>query len=472
MNIIGRKKEQEVLEKLSNSNKPEFLVVYGRRRVGKTYLIKQYFNNKFSFYATGLLNQNMKGQLLAFNNSLINSGYGDKSAIKTWFEAFNRLINLIESENIKRDSKTNKIVIFLDETPWLDTPKSDFKSALDYFWNSYASTNPDILLIVCGSATSWIVNNILTDKGGFYNRITKKMLIMPFTLSECNQFYKENNILFSNKQVIESYMIFGGIPYYLDLLDKRISLAQNVDELLFKENGELHYEYAHLFSSLFKKSNKHLAIVNELSKRKYGMTRNELSSIDSIGGGSTLTITLSELEECGFIRKYHDYKSSKNNPLYQLIDPFVLFANEFIKNEKIDSWMEYINTPSYYSWCGYSFEIVCLNHIEKIKELLGISGVSSNNYSFRGNYNNKGAQIDLVIDRKDDVINICEMKYSNGLFEIDKDYEEALMNKINVFRNVTKTKKALRLTLVTNEGLSHNKYSDIVINEINFEEIL
>ena len=472
MEIIGRNKEQDILSKLSESNKPEFLVVYGRRRVGKTFLIKQYFNNKFSFYATGLLNEKTKGQLAAFNNSLVKYGLKNKKKLENWMDAFSMLTDLIESGNIIRDSKTNKIVIFIDEAPWLDTARSDFKSALDYFWNSYASSNPDILLIVCGSATSWIVNNILTDKGGFYNRVTKKMLISPFTIDECNEYYKKNNIVFSNRQVIESYMIFGGIPYYLNLLDKRLSLAQNVDELIFNENGELHFEINHLFSSLFKHSSIHSSIIDELAKRKKGISRKELVDNMKISSGSGLTTALKELEECGFIRKYNDYKFQKNNPIYQMIDPFTLFAYEFLLNGKVYSWMEYLNTPGYYSWRGYSFEILCLNHISKIKEVLGISGVISKEYSFFESYKNKGAQIDLIIDRNDDVINICEIKCSNTEYEVDKDYETDLLNKIDVFRNVTKTKKALRLTMITNEGLVHNKYSDIIMNEINFSEII
>ena len=472
MEIIGRKKEQDILEKLSESSRPEFLVVYGRRRVGKTYLIKQYFNNRFSFYATGLLKEKTKGQLAAFNQSLLKYGSKNKTRLENWFDAFSRLVELIDSGDIARDLKTNKIVLFIDEAPWLDTPKSDFKSALDYFWNTYASTNPDILLIICGSATSWIMNNILKDKGGFYNRVTKKMLISPFTLNECNEYYKMNNIVFSDRQIIESYMIFGGIPYYLNLLDKRLSLAQNVDELIFSENGELHYEIDHLFSSLFKHSNIHNSVIDELAKKKKGITRSELLERLDVKSGAGLTTALGELEECGFIRKYYDYKQAKNNPIYQMIDPFSLFAYEFLLKNKAKSWMEYLNTPSYYSWCGYSFEILVLNHISLIKELLGISGVLSNEYSFTGTYNGKGAQIDLIIDRNDEVINLCEIKYSDGKYEIDKEYEENLINKINVFKNCTNTKKGIRLTMITKDGLVHNEYSNLVVNEISFNEIL
>lgn len=266
--MVGRKKEQKLLNDCLYSDRAEFLVVYGRRRVGKTYLIKEYFNNSFSFYATGLANAKTKEQLKVFNESLVECGGEDKKVPADWYDMFGKLKKFLQRECVRRDPVSGKRVIFLDELPWMDTARSDFKSALEYFWNSWASAQKDILLIVCGSATSWIIDNLLSDKGGFYNRVTRQMHLMPFTLNECRELFEENGVTMTKQQVIESYMVFGGIPYYLNCFDRRLSLAQNIDELLFKQTGQLYYEYDRLLGSLFKKWERHAAILTALSKKK------------------------------------------------------------------------------------------------------------------------------------------------------------------------------------------------------------
>ena len=471
MKIIGRKNEKEKLLRCLNSKNPEFVVVYGRRRVGKTYLIREFFNKQFSFYATGLTDEKTKGQLRAFNESLINYGNKQKELPKDWFEAFSRLRELLESPKVYREPINNKRVIFLDELPWMDTARSDFKSALDYFWNSWGSAQDDLVLIVCGSATSWIINNLLSGKKGFHNRVTKRIRLAPFTLKECEELFALNDIVMTRSQMIESYMVFGGIPYYLNLMDSRLSLAQNINELCFKEYGELHSEYYNLFRSLFVKPEKHMAILEELAKKKDGITRSELAKIKTIGGGSVLTKDLRELEECGFIRRFSNYTKEENDALYQLIDPFTLFAVNFIESKKCTSWNEYINSPGYNSWRGNSFEIVCLNHIDQIKASLGISGVETNVYSWRSSRSEKGAQIDLIIDRKDGVINLCEMKYTNEEYALDRDEYYKIQNRLATFQKETAVNKAIHVTLVSGNGFKRNKYSEIVQNTIVGEEL-
>ena len=264
MKIVGRKREKDILMQCLKSKRPEFAVVYGRRRVGKTYLIREYFNKRFSFYSTGLTDEKTKGQLRAFNESLLLYGSTDKEAPKDWFEAFSRLRVLLCSEKVYREPIGGKRVIFLDELPWMDTARSDFKSALDYFWNSWASAQEDIVLIVCGSATSWIINNLLTSRKGFHNRVTRRIQLLPFSLAECEELFELNDVVMTRNQMIESYMVFGGIPLYMNLFDSRLSLAQNINELCFKEYGELHNEYDNLFYSLFDKPEKHMAIIEAL----------------------------------------------------------------------------------------------------------------------------------------------------------------------------------------------------------------
>ncbi len=467
MNIIGRKEEQKILKECIESGKSEFLVVYGRRRVGKTFLVKEYFDNVFAFYATGVNGVGLSDQLQYFNDSLKEYGSTEKSAPKSWREAFSRLKKLLQKEDVAKDPLTGRKIVFLDELPWMDTPKSGFLAALDYFWNSWASSQKDIALIVCGSATSWIIGNILYDKGGLYNRITRQIHLMPFNLGECEAFYRANGIQMDRYETIQSYMIFGGIPYYMGLLSRRMSFVQNIDALLFDERGSLNNEYDRLFGSLFRNPEKHAKIINALATRRIGLTRKELVTEAQISDGLLLTKTLRELCECGFLRKYGNITKNVREAYYQIIDPFILFNIAFLQKKKITSWAKYSATPGYYSWSGLAFEIVCLNHVPQIKKALGISGVDSTEYAWR----NSNAQIDLVIDRADSVINLCEVKFSAKEYSIDDGYAKNLRNKIEEFRNETKTRKAVHLTFITASGLVHNSHSGIVTNEVDVDDL-
>ena len=471
MKIIGRKREKDGLMQCLVSKRPEFVVVYGRRRVGKTYLIREYFNKMFSFYTTGITDSKTKGQLRAFGESLIEYGCEDKTVPKDWFEAFARLKKLLEGDRVYREPISNKRVVFLDELPWMDTARSDFKSALDYFWNSWASAREDILLIVCGSATSWIINNLLTDKKGFHNRITRQLHLAPFSLAECEELFELNDVVMTRAQMIESYMVFGGVPHYLNLMDSRLSPAQNIDELCFKEYGYLHNEYYNLFRSLYDKPEKHMAILERLAAHMGGMTRSELSKVPEIGGGSVLTKDLRELEECGFIRRYNNFSKGEKESFYQLTDPFTLFSIRFINNKKFDSWNTYINTPGYNSWRGNSFEIVCLNHINQIKGALGISGIETNEFAWRSTSAEDRAQIDLIISRKDGVINLCEMKYTNEEYALDSEEYKKLLNRLSKFQKETGTKEAVHMTLICGNGYKRNKYSGIIQNLITGDDL-
>lgn len=448
------------------SERPEFIAIYGRRRVGKTYLVKEYFNNQFSFYATGLSEEKTKSQLKAFHESLMAYGSKERQQPKDWFEAFSRLKEILTSADVYREPVNNKLVVFLDELPWMDTARSDFKSALDFFWNSFGSSKEDLLLIVCGSATSWIIDNLLKNRKGFHNRLTRQIHMMPFSVSECEDLLRNNGMVLTRGQIIECYMTFGGIPYYLNLLDRRLSLAQNIEELCFKNYGSLQNEYDNLFSSLFKKPEKHMAVIEALAQTKEGKTRQSLIKLLKIESGSVLSNNLIELEQCGFVRKYTNFMKSKNEAFYQLIDPFVLFNLKFLKKKEYGSWMSYLNSPSYNAWRGNAFEIVCLNHIPQIKFALGISGVETMEYAWKSTSSGSGAQIDLLIDRKDGVINLCEMKFSNGIYEISRDEYEKLQSRLSSFQKESKTSKAIHITLISANGLSRNKYSGIVQNII------
>ena len=396
-------------------------------------------------------------------------GCTERTIPKDWFEAFSRVEKILEKAD-GGNYITGKKVVFLDELPWMDTPKSDFKSALDYFWNSWGSSRKDLLFIVCGSATSWIINNIIKDTGGFYNRVTRQIHLMPFCLDECEKLLESNGVNMPRKQIIESYMVFGGIPYYLNYLKPSLSLAQNIDSLFFHENSPLKFEFNQLFAALFRNSDHYIEIINVLAKRKNGASRNDLLGQKTLVKGKELTKCLQELEQCGFIRKYQSI-SRKSESVYQLIDSLTLFHLTFIDGKKSDSWLDFINSPSYYAWCGLAFERVCLMHTKQIKKALGINGISSNDYSWRSTGADSGAQIDLLIDRKDNVINLCEMKFCNDEFVIDSQYEKELMQKINAFKSETKTRKALLPTMVTMFGIKDNIHSKAIICNITGDDL-
>lgn len=464
MNMIGRKKEIDRIDRAMQSGKPEFIAVYGRRRIGKTFLIKEYFNNQFSFYASGSTQAKTNRQKLkAFHHALQEYGCREKKTPQDWLEAFDRLKAILVSEDVKRDRATGRRVIFLDELPWFDTGKSDFRMALDLFWNTWASSQTDICLIICGSATSWIINRIIKDRGGFHNRLTGQIHLAPFNLRECGEFLRAKGMDLPKDQIIKAYMVFGGVPYYYNLLDRRLSLDQNIQALFFEQQGELRDEYAVLFNALFSNSQKHEKLIECMAKLRRGMSRIELSEMSGINNGGSLSEPLSELEQCGFIREYRAYNKSSYGKLYQVIDPFTLFHITFVQNKKFESWMQFIGTPAFYTWEGFAFETVCLNHIDQIKQALGISGISAQVYSWQGKASTgrKGAQIDLLIDRADSTVSLCEMKYTMEPFSIDEDYKNNLVNKRELFRDSTQTKKAVNIVMISANGVKKTGYYDI-----------
>jgi AAA+ ATPase superfamily predicted ATPase len=458
MPLVGREKEKERLARLLASDKSEFLALYGRRRVGKTYLIKEFFNNKFTFYVTGVVgepNAGFREQLDSFAAALFAHGYIGKPLLKSWADAFHCLEELIES----REGSAKKI-LFIDEMPWLDTRRSRFVPALDHFWNSFASSRKDIVLVACGSATSWIMDKLLKNKGGLHNRVTMRIRLEPFTLKECEEYYSGNGLVMNRYQMVESYMILGGVPYYLSLMDSRLSLAENIDSLFFAKSAPLRDEYEVLYHSLFKEAGTHVKIVEALGTKAKGLTRKEIEKHTGLPDGGSLTRALSELDLSGFIRRYGSFPRRERGAVYQLTDSYTLYYFNFIrKNNDPHFWQKYCITPGHAAWTGYAFELVCLAHVEQIKSRLGATLAIANVWSWRSERHKPGAQIDLVIDRSDGVINLCEMKYLNSEFSIDSAYAKALRNKRSVFLAETKTKKTLHTALVTTYGLMRNEHA-------------
>lgn len=470
--LIGRVAEQRLLESYIQSDKSEFIAVYGRRRVGKTFLIRKVISDRACFMMSGMENVTTDDQLLNF--SMVLSRYcTSMTKYTTWLDAFEALIKYLVS------LPEGRKIVFIDEMPWLDTPDSKFVSALEHFWNDWASARSDIKLIVCGSATSWMMDNLINNHGGLHNRVTHQLLLEPFSLGECREYFTHYGFGYSNREVVDCYMALGGIPYYLSLMDKTKSVAQNIDQLFFSNTGELRNEMLNLFRSLFRHSEAYLTIIQSLSKKSKGLTRAELLEATKLNNNARFTTMLEELEYCRFIRKYQDYGNKKRQTTYQLIDPFVHFYYSIIANNQYHDeqyWSHSILSPAYHTWSGLAFEILCLNHIQQIKSALGISGIQTKVYSWRSSTqqlasNAKGAQIDLIIDRADNCINVCEMKFAMDKYAITKSYEESLRNKLYQFSQNIGARKTLRLTLITSYGVLPNQHSYIVQNELTMDDL-
>ena len=468
--LIGRKAEQQILRSALNSDTSEFVAVYGRRRIGKTFLIRETFDYRFTFQHTGLAKGRTKDQLFSFAISLRDAGYDECPIPQSWLEAFSLLSTLL------KNATDEKKIVFLDELPWMDTARSGFLSAFEHFWNGWASARKDILLIICGSATSWIINKVINDHGGLHNRITRQIALQPFTLAECERYTQSRQLEMSRYQLAECYIIWGGIPYYWSLLEKGKSLAQNIDQLFFQRNGKLAHEFDHLYKSLFRYPAIYLDIVTLLGQKKVGMTREELIDAGKLTNNGALSKALDELEYCGFIRKYNNYGNKTKLALYQLIDNYTLFYFKFIqqnRNNDVHFWSASIDSPVHRVWCGLAFERLCLAHIQQIKAKLGITGILSNVYAWRkeGNESGPGTQIDLLIDRNDQVINLCEMKYSLSAYSLTADYEQQLRQKKSIFIEQTQTHKAVHLTFVSTFGLLPNAYAGSIQQEVVLDDL-
>lgn len=465
-NIIGREKECGKLQSCLDSTASQLIIVYGRRRVGKTFLINQFFEDNFSFKVTGIFGKSKEMQLQTFAASLTNY-FGEPYATpQKWLDAFNLL-----RQKLSLLPKDKKMILFFDEFPWLDTQKSDFLAAFEWFWNDWGCAQNNIVCIVCGSATSWMVEHIDHNKGGLFNRQNLRLYLEPFNLYQTKQFLLKKHIDWSDYDIAQCYMIMGGIPFYLDLIDKEYSLNKNVDDLFFKNHGTLWDEFNHLYNTLFSNSEQYIKIVETLATKRIGLTRQELSENAELPQNGVLTKALENLVYSGFVRSYPFYGNKKKQTVFQLCDYYTLFYLKFLKDNSgkdENYWSNSYNSSSRKAWAGFTFEQLCRDHVAQIKQKLYIAGVlsSESTWFIKADENHDGAQIDMVIDRKDRVINICEMKFADDEFIIDKEYEQNLRRKINRFIEATGTKKSIQLTMVTTYGVKKNMYSSRITNEV------
>ena len=469
--FVGREKEQEILKEIVYDGRSHFVAVYGRRRIGKTYLIREFYNNRFTFQHAGLASGGLREQLFVFAASLKEAGCICKRTPTDWLEAFEYLKDVI------RESKEEKKIIFIDELSWMDTPKSGLITAVENFWNGFASGRKDIVFIVCASATSWMMSKVVHNKGGLYNRLTEQIYLRAFSLGECEEMVRKLGLNFNRIQILQYYMIFGGVPFYWNFLKKGLSMTQNIDAILFAEDAPLRDEFRYLYASVYKNPDHYIKIIEALGTRKAGMTREEIIESTNLSNSGDLSVKLKELEDCDFIRTYYAYGMKKKNAIYQLTDCFTLFYYKFLVDHPTDEhfWSNQINTPKVNTWMGLAFERVCLAHVGQIKKKLGISGVLTDVNSWyckadkdRGLF---GSQIDLLLIRRDQVINLCEIKYSDSEIAISEKFDRSIRNKISDLQNATNTKYAIFPTLITTFGMVDNSYASGVQSVVTMEDL-
>ncbi len=471
--LIGRVEEQALLARNENSGQAELVVVYGRRRVGKTYLVRAVFEKQMAFELSGIHNASLSHQLENFRTALSEvSGKLPLAKPGSWIEAFSMLTNYL-TPLVKKQRR----VVFIDEFPWLSTPRSGFIQAFENFWNTWASRQKNLIIVICGSAAAWMIQKVINNKGGLHNRVTRRIRLLPFTLSETKAFFSERKINLDQYQVLQIYMVIGGIPQYLKEVEKGESAMQAIDRICFTKDGLLHQEFKNLFLSLFDDATYHMAVIRVLANKSHGLTRTEIIKACKLTSGGGTTKILDELTESGFITPYIPFDRAAKDSIYKLTDEYSHFYVKFMEGNRINgagSWIKFSAGTSWKSWSGNAFESVCMKHILQIKKALGIQGVhtETSTWRYHPKKGEQGAQIDLLIDRQDKCINICEMKFSTTAYEITKSYAKELENKQRVLREKTGTRKTLFLTMVTTYGVKNaDSIPGLIQNEVTMEAL-
>lgn len=472
--IIGREAEIAKISDALNSDASEFIAIYGRRRIGKTFLIKEMFAQQFCFSFTGIEENNTRQQLAEFHRSLLRQGLSKCAKPQNWFDAFDMLRSLLESKT-GNPKFNHKKIVFLDELPWMDAKGSNFVQALGHFWNDWAAWTGDVLLIICSSATSWMLKKVFSNHGGLYNRVTHQIYLGPFSLNECEKYCKARRFNWTRNLITEAYMILGGVPYYWTMLDPHKSLSSNIDELFFSHRAQMGIEYNALFKSLFNNSEKHEAIVGALIQKKSGMTAKELSDKTGIGMSASFSNILGDLKASGFIHEIPQPTKRERGAIYQIADNFILFYHNFLHKKKCQSnfWTSHHGTGIVNSWRGLAFERVCAQHINQIQKALGIGGVYCEYFAWAAKENESfpAMQCDMIIDRADNMVNICEMKYTDGPYAITPAYLSELNLRRSRYQQEIAPKKGVQLTMVVSSGLVRNPQSMEINSVITLDDL-
>ncbi len=471
--FVGRIEEKKILNKALQSNEGELVAILGRRRVGKTYLVRSAYKNRIKFEMIGIQNGTLQEQLQHFANRL---NYHAKPIFplripSNWLDAFNQLMLYFESQDL-----SEKVVLFFDEFPWINTRRSGFLKAFGVFWNTWASQN-NVVVVICGSAASWMIQKVVRDRGGLHNRITRRIHLEPFNLAETKAFFRSQSFNLNHYQIVQLYMSMGGIPHYLKEVDGSQSAAQNIDRTFFSKSGFLKEEFDMLYPALFENAEIHIKIIRLLAEKWKGLTRKEIIQLGKFSNGGTISKVLEELTHSGFITPFYTFGKKKNGMRYRLMDEYSIFYLKFIEDKRLGEvgmWKKFSQTQTYKIWTGFAFENLCFRHISQIKKALQIAGIYSESSTYQSQTleGRAGAQIDLLINRNDHVINLLELKFYNTDFVVSKEYAKKLRKKMAIFQANTETRKQLFWTLLTTFGLEENEHSIGLIDQVLTMDVL
>lgn len=473
--LVARHREREILDEALHSPQAELVALYGRRRVGKTFLVRQVLAEQICFELVGMHEVNLRTQLASFATSLAraHASPAPLAPPTDWLAAFEQLRRFLEPRLRKKASE--KLVVFFDEVPWLASRRSGFLSAFEHFWNAWATQQPGLVVVLCGSAASWMLENVVRQRGGLHNRVTRRLRVEPFSLADTEELLLSRGVRLGRYQTLLLTMALGGVPHYLTQVRRGESAVQAIDRLCFTNDGLLRTEFEHLYASLFEQADRHEAVVRALAKKRRGLTRTALLEAAKLGSGGAATRVLDELEEAGFILQMPRLGRGRREAVYWLSDEYSLFYLTWIEGRRGDiDWLRRQGTPAWRAWSGLAFEALALKHVRAIKVALGISGVetTSGSWERRGTRDAEGAQLDLIIERADACLNLCELKFSEAPFAIDKAYARELKRKCDVFRAETRSRKALFLTLITTWGLKENEHSrGLVTNALTMDAL-
>ena len=481
LELIGRDREQRDLRQLIDDKSPQLIGVYGRRRVGKTFLVRAVFDQPDITFIeiTGQKGKPLAQQLRNFSDALTTAFRLPVPVVipTSWREAFSLLTTLLSEQPGKK-------VIFFDELPWLATKRSGMLQELDYFWNTKWSRLESLVVVLCGSAASWMLEKLINAKGGLHNRLTKIVPLKPFSLHTTEQFLTQRKIRLDRSQLLDLYFCTGGIPFYLSLLPTHSSAAKLVQQLAFEESGRLFTEFDVLLQSLFDDSEAHKVILSLLANKRYGLTRKELQSLSGLSGGGALSKPLDELSASGFIQRLVPFEGTTRNAYYQLTDEYTLFYHRWIAPLRSRAgvipdgyWLHEFGSQAYSAWAGLTLEVVCMKHINEMLRALGISGMKVLPSTWRcvpstaesETRKSSGAQIDIVLDRADRVINLCEIKYRRDPLKITTNLEKKLLEKQSIFLEQTRTNRTVRNILFCSGGFregEREKLPSTAIDEI------
>ncbi len=467
--LIGREQEATQIKKYVKNNRNELIAIYGRRRVGKTFLIRKLFNDQFDFHATGIIDGTFEDELGVFNEALEEYGYKGKKA-KKWMDAFSSLGKLLKKK--AEEKKGAPIIVFIDELPCFDTRNSRFIKMFGHFWNNTGAWINNIKLFICGSATSWMIRNIINSRGGLHNRVTHEIHLRPFTLWQTEKYLKKNKFRWNQLGILQIYMSLGGVPYYLSLLDNQKTIPENIDMLFFGEKALLRNEFDRLFNSLYHSPENYKEIIQLLVSNKTGMTRRDMAKKLKVQDNGHFGDMLENLIYCDFLRKYNN-GGRVNGAIYQITDFFTLFHHQFCKKNITDPdyWVKMSGTPTVNTWYGLTYERVCQYHVREIIHALRFDTIHTEYYSWRSKKSSPEAQIDIIVERADDNISICEVKYSKTIYSINKAEHEKINYREEAFRKETGTEKGIQTCIITTFGLKQNSHSDIADQTITLKDL-